>query len=486
MLDETAMRTIKIVDARSPRRVKRALDDAMHGRGPAILARRSAAEVVSIGGAVLDEGGDDGHFTLPDDAPEDACLIVETSGSTAQPKRVVLTASALRSSANATHQRFDELAGRHAGRATRQWLLALPTEYVAGMQVLARSIIEGTEPIILPEGSFDPREFCDAAQRMTAERRYVSLVPAQVQRLIELGEVGLKLERERDLDAHDNADGWFAPPVTMDAIASGEPLDEHEALGDDVLRIGRRFDAILVGGQATPGPWLNRGRELGWRVVTSYGSSETSGGCVYNGIPLDGVSLRLNDDELEISSPTLAWGYLDDEARTAERFTSEGEQRWYRTGDRGALGPRSGVRPADVPPEHWQRVRVYGRMDDVFISGGVKVRLGAVEEIVRAQPGFEGAVVVPGPHERWGEVPIVVVTGDPEHPGDLAEQLVEIRAEVRAEVGVAARPDDIIEVSELPLLGSGKPDRRRIADFVREHIEARYSPHALDPDDELN
>lgn len=481
MADVTTPRTIRIVDARFPRRVQRALDDAMHGRGPAILARRSAAEVVSIGGAVLDEGGDAGHFTLPADAPADTCLIVETSGSTAQPKRVILTASALRASAEATHQRFDELAGRHAGRATRQWLLALPTEYVAGVQVLARSIIAGTDPIVMPEGSFNAREFCDAAQRMTAERRYVSLVPAQLQELIELGEVGLKLERERELDLHDNADGWFAPPVTMDVIASGESLDEHEALGDDILRIGRRFDAILVGGQSTPGPWLARARELGWRVVTSYGSSETAGGCVYNGIPLDGVELRIHGDELEIASPTLAWGYLDDEPRTAERFVTEGDRCWYRTGDRGELSPRSGVRPADVPPERWQRVRVHGRMDDVLISGGVKVRLGAVEEIVRAQPGFARSVVVAAPHERWGEVPVVVVERNADAPGQLAEQLVEIRAEVRAELGVAGRPDDIIEVSELPLLGSGKPDRRRITEFVRRLIAERQLPRPVDP-----
>ncbi len=118
------------------------------------------------------------------------------------------------------------------------------------------------------------------------------------------------------------------------------------------------------------------------RIVRTYGSTETSGGCVYDGVPLDGVELAIVDDEVRISGPTLADGYLGDPERTAAIFPADADgTRWYRTGDGGELA--GGV------------LRITGRLDNVIVSGGVNVSLDRVEAAVRGIPGLESAVVIP-------------------------------------------------------------------------------------------
>jgi O-succinylbenzoic acid--CoA ligase len=200
------------------------------------------------------------------------------------------------------------------------------------------------------------------------------------------------------------------------------------------------FDAVLVGGQATPAPLRDRARAAGVRIVTTYGASETSGGCVYDGVPFGTVRTELVDGELFLSGPMLAEGYLDDPDRTAATFTERDGHRWYRTGD--AAEVVDGV------------VRVLGRLDDVVISGGEKVPLGAVERIVRGLDGQEGAVVTRRASGEWGEVPVVVT----DRPLDLDV----VRAAVGDALGRAARPADVVVVERLPMLATGKPDRRAI------------------------
>lgn len=458
-----AGRTLEVVNAKLPQAVLGALELAMDGTGPAILPRRFGADVADVAGELLEPGAgpDAEELALPADAPRDACLVIETSGSTAAPKRVILTARALRASGAATYRRLDELAGR-AGAAgadafpSRQWLLALPAEYVAGAQVLARSIAAGTTPVVLPEGPFTAAAFLAACREMTGERRYTSLVPAQLIRL---------------LDA-----------------AEGEGAAELAATL-------RGFDAILVGGQHTPPALRDRAAALGWRLVATYGSSESAGGCVYDGEPLPGVQVRAREGEIELSGPTLAEGYLGDPDRTADRFVLDPDgRRWYRTGDAGELEELGGGRV---------RLRVTGRLDDVIVSGGEKVMLGRVEAIVRAMPGLESAVVVPAPSEEWGQVPVVVVEGEaPDDPVDdgpvdraaagrdaadpdaadrdaadrdaadgeaadgEAALLAELRAAAAAALGRAAKPARLIRLPELPRLVSGKPDRRTIAELA--------------------
>jgi O-succinylbenzoic acid--CoA ligase len=335
--------------------------------------------------------------------PAGIAAVVTTSGSTGYPKDVLLSRSALIASASSTAARIGEGA----------WLLALPATYVAGLQVLVRSLLAGHEPAIL-EGHFSVEGFIAASRGMASAAHgartptYTSLVPAQVNQLLAAADI----------------------PEVRAALAS--------------------FEAILVGGQALPDAVRERAASLGARIVRTYGASETSGGCVYDGAPLDGVHVRIADGEVQLSGPMLADGYRDDPARTAAVFVRDDEgRRWYRTGDAGTFD--DGL------------LRVTGRLDNVIVSGGINVSLDRVERIVRGLPGFADAVVVGASHERWGETPVVVVPGA---DAAASARLEEVRAAVGADVGAPARPDRIAVVSSVPLLSSGKPDRRALRALI--------------------
>jgi len=331
------------------------------------------------------------------EVPAGTAAVVTTSGSTGYPKQVVLSRNALLASAFATAARIGEGA----------WLLALPAGYVAGLQVLVRALMAGHEPAVL-EGRFSPAAFAAAATGMRSSRggdripSFTSLVPAQL----------------ADVVAAAEADAGIAA-----ALAS--------------------FEAILIGGQALPQQIAERATALGARIVRTYGSTETSGGCVYDGVPLDGVRMRIADGEVQLAGPTLADGYLGDPERTASVFTTDDHgTRWYRTGDAGRID--DGV------------LRVTGRIDNVIVSGGVNVSLDRVERVVRSLPGLAGAVVVGVADERWGETPVVAVAGAEEA---LPDRLAEVREAVGAELGAPARPARIVVLPVLPQLPSGKPDR---------------------------
>lgn len=321
-------------------------------------------------------------------------ILITTSGSTGVPKTVMLGAAALRASATATAARIGE----------GSWLLALPATYVAGLQVLVRAHLAGTHPVFL-EGAFAPDAFVAAAHEMPGgSERYTSLVPAQL--------------------------------ATLVAAA------ESDRLVRDALRT---FAAILIGGQAMPMPLRERAQTLGARVVRTYGSTETSGGCVYDGVPLEGVDVRSVDGELLIAGPTLADGYLGDAELTGRVFpVGDDGVRRYRTGDAGTI--EDGV------------VRVTGRRDNVIVSGGVNVSLDRVEAIVRGVPGLEHAVVVGVADERWGEASVIVV---PPADAEDARLLESARVAVADTIGAPARPSRLVR-REVPLLPSGKPDRAAV------------------------
>ena len=379
-------RPLRIVDSEHPDAVLEAVRDVLSGTGPAILPRDAGDG---------DRPGDDAAG-LPAIVPQNVALVIETSGSTGVPKRVALSADALLASAAAS-------ASALGGQG--QWLLALPAHYVAGVQVLVRSVAAGTDPAILPPGHFDPSAFAELARSMTADARFVSLVPVQLARLLDAAQ------------------------------------DDHRML--DVLRA---FDGILVGGQALAPALRERSERVGIAITATYGSSETAGGCVYNGIPIGNTIVRAQQGVLEITGSTLAEGYLGDGERTDAVFHVDAGHRWYRTGDLGLVANG--------------RVVVSGRADNVIISGGEKVLLDAVERAVRLQPGFDGAVVVAQDSSEWGQVPVVVVDASP------AIGLPELRSAVAAALGKAAAPALILRVEHLPLLASGKPDRVAIARYA--------------------
>jgi O-succinylbenzoic acid--CoA ligase len=331
-----------------------------------------------------------------DAVPEGSAVVIATSGSSGIPKRVVLSADALRASAEATAARIGH----------GQWMLALPAGYVAGLQVLARSLAAGETPVLL-EGRFTPQAFIDATAAMHSGPRYTSLVPAQLATL---------------LDAAD------ALPAVRTALAA--------------------YDAILLGGQALPAPLRERAHETGARIVRTYGSSETAGGCVYDGIPLDGVRVETRGGELRIAGPTLADGYLGDPELTDRIFMKDGDTRWYRTGDAGEVSDAGAV-------------SVHGRIDNVIVSGGVNVSLDRVERVVRGVAGLEQAAVLGVEDERWGQASVVVAPASAT-PDAADELLARARDAVAAEIGAPARPSRLILLEDFPVLPSGKPDRQRM------------------------
>ncbi|CCH35271.1 putative 2-succinylbenzoate-CoA ligase [Saccharothrix espanaensis DSM 44229] len=317
-----------------------------------------------------------------------AAVAVGTSGSAGEPKVVLLSAAALVASAESTHARL-------GGPGT--WLLALPTTHIAGLQVLVRSLVAGTEPGLMDLATgFRASGFATAARPVLARPgpHYTALVPTQLARLVATEGPGLAAIRE--------------------------------------------FDAVLIGGAATPPSLLARARDAGVRVVTTYGMSETSGGCVYDGVPLDGVRVRLAADRrIELAGPVLALGY-----QHGEPF---GE--WFRTGDLGRFTDDG-------------RLEVVGRADDVIISGGENVSPTEVERVLAAQPGVHEVCVVGIPDQEWGQVVAAAVVpddlGSPPDPDALG-------AAVRDAVGRYAMPKRVVFLPELPVRGPGKVDRRVVA-----------------------
>jgi O-succinylbenzoic acid--CoA ligase len=360
---------------------------ALSGAGPAL--------------ALLATGtAPDRDLTEPDDDPTDPTAVaVTTSGSTGAPKTVLLPAGALLASAGATH---DRLGG--AG----QWLLALPAQHVAGVQVLVRSLVAGTRPLAVAPGA-SGAEFAAAAAALRPGRaHYTALVPTQLVRLL-------------------------ADPDATAAL--------------------RGFRAVLLGGAGAPPALLAAAADAGVRVVTTYGSSETCGGCVYDGVPLDGVTVDLaTDGRVLLGGPTLARGYLDDPDGTARAFVAVDGARRYRTDDAGEQDDAG-------------RLRILGRLDDMIVTGGVNVAPGPVEALLHGLPGVREAVVVGVPDPAWGHrVAAALVLA----PGTAGPSLDEVRGRVRSALGPPSAPHQVEVLAELPLRGPGKPDRARIAELLTE------------------
>lgn len=391
---------------------------------------------------------------------EPIALVVGTSGSTGTPKRTALTARALAASAAATERFF----GSNSDAAS-QWLLALPAHYIAGAQVLARSVLAGTAPVIARSVTepvhFSPEVFLQAVEHMSSARRFISLVPTQLHKLLE----------SADADPHLGA-------------------EIHEALGS--------FTGILLGGAPASADLLTAATALGLNTVTTYGSAETAGGCVYSGSVLPGVRVELVPEEgmpavpdtdgkpaqvgrIWISGAHLASGYIGDAARTAEHFfTAADGTRWYRTDDYGLLSPAND--PDSTTHGSEPRLQVLGRSDDVLISGGVKISARAVATVLEEHPAVREACVVGLPDARWGTAIAAAVTLVPsadaaaalvpsadaattptENRPALNEELCALlRARCAEKLGAPAAPKQLSILPDFPLTSTGKPDRAEI------------------------
>ena len=396
-----------------------------------------------------------------------ADLLLRTSGSTTGTGRLVaMSSAALLASARATHHRLG---------GPGHWVLALPAHHVAGIQVLIRSLLAGPPPEVVDTGDgFSPNALAEAVDRALAAAGprpvHTSLVPTQLRAVLSPGQ-------------------------------------------DRATAALSRAGAILLGGAAADAGLLARARAAGLGVVTTYGMSETAGGCVYDGVPLDGVEVRLQDEgraqaagprpgaghaaqrhpvegpaaegRICLSGPVLAEGYAEriperrpEPASTTSHFLAEepgagrpwpadaapapstesstslqASRRWLATTDRGRM---------ETGPDGRARLVVLGRIDEVIITGGLKVEPRRVEDIMAALPGVAECCVLGLPDERWGAAVTAVVLPEPraaEDPG-LPERL---RRAARQRLDGAHAPKRVILVDSLPRLGPGKIDRRALA-----------------------
>lgn len=324
---------------------------------------------------------------------DDAALVVSTSGTTGTPKGAVHTAASLRASIDATAQ---VLGGPGS------WLLAMPPHHIAGLQVLLRSLAAGHDPVVLDlAAGFDPAALPSRIDAMPGDRRYTSLVPTQLRKALD-------------------------DPDATAALAG--------------------MDAILVGGAAT-GPALSaRARAAGLPIVTTYGMSETAGGCVYDGVPLPGALMRIIDPgddgvgRVALGGATVATGY-----RNMPDHPAFAEPGWFLTDDLGAVD--DGV------------LRIIGRADEAISTGGLTVVPQVVEAVLAEVPGIADCAVFGLPDERLGErvVVAVVPAAGISLPDDDA-----LRAAVTERLDRYAAPREVFVLEALPQRGPGKVNRRAL------------------------
>jgi O-succinylbenzoic acid--CoA ligase len=370
------------------------LGAALDGTGPAILpldpalprARLDTLLRAFAPSAVETSEGLERYSPAGLDAPAepgvggDTALVIATSGSTGPPKGTELPGAALLASARASLRRIGAQPGE-------RWLCCLPSFHIAGIQVLVRSLLAGAEPVVTDR--------LEPGTLAASGCAHVAVVPTQLRRML--------------------------------------------GAGDDLTAV----KTILLGGAAAPPGLLDDARAAGGRIVTTYGMSETSGGCVYNGVPLDDVSVEIGPSgRIRIAGPVLFSGY-----RLRPDLTAQARDgRWFVTSDIGSVSP-SGV------------LTVRGRADDVINTGGEKVVAAEVEAALGTCAAVREAAVVGRPDPEWGEVvTAVIVPADPAAPPQLAD----IRAHVRDRLPVYAAPAALLLVPELPMLPSGKPDREAL------------------------
>jgi len=363
---------------------------ALDGTGPAIApldARLPAARLNDLLAALApDTIEDPGGVTTVRSGEkrgvaDSTAVIVGTSGSTGVPKGVELSAAALQHSARASLARI-------GARPGERWLCCLPAAYIPGIQVLVRSLVSGTDPVLA--------ERADAHTVAASGCAHVSLVPTQLHRLL------------------------------------GQRVGKSTPLAG--------FRSVLLGGAAAPADLLDAARAARVPVVTTYGMTETCGGCVYDGLPLDGVRVRIGEDDgrIWLGGPVLFSGY-----RGGPPAPGDG---WLRSGDLGRM-------------DSWGRLVVRGRADDVINTGGYMVVPGEVAAVLQTCPGVRDVAILGLPDPEWGERVIAIVApADPAEPPTLEL----LRLHVQERLPRYAAPSRVVMVDAVPMLPSGKHDLARL------------------------
>jgi O-succinylbenzoic acid--CoA ligase len=403
-----------LVERASPRLVE-LLAAALDGSGPALLpldARLPQARLAELVSAFAPDTIEDtdGVTTARSGrkvpVAEGTAVIIGTSGSTGAPKGVQLSAAALLHSARASLARV-------GARPGQRWLCCLPVTYIAGIQVLVRCLAAGTEPVLA--------ERADAETVAGSGCAHVSLVPTQLKRLL----------------GGRSGQGDISTPLAG-------------------------FSSVLLGGAAAPQRLLDDARAAGVPVVTTYGMTETCGGCVYDGQPLDGVRVAIGSENdprsadggrIWIGGPVLLSGY-----RGQQTGSGVARDDWFRTGDLGQFDASG-------------RLTVRGRADDVINTGGHKVVPAEVAAALETCPGVRDVAVLGQPDPEWGErVVAVVAPADPADPPPLEL----LRLHVRDRLPRYAAPSSVVMVDAVPMLPSGKHDiaRLKLELLRREQTEA--------------
>jgi O-succinylbenzoic acid--CoA ligase len=300
-------------------------------------------------------------------------VLVSTTGSSGPSREIELTAAALIASAKASNNYL-------AAKFGETWSLLLPLTHVAAVNVLVRSLELGTIPVDLTifQGDYPKVD-------------YTAIVPTQLYNSLN---------------------------------------------GDDrLLKHLQSAKAVLVGGAALNQNLADQAAAAGINVITTYGSSETCGGCVYNGTPLPGVKIAISDSGLiKISGPTLAANLILD----ADGF--------YLTSDLGEFDGATLV--------------VKGRSDDVIITGGENISLSEIEEVISENFASSEFAAYAIASEKWGqELQIASVNA----PLDFQERVSDLLVN---KFGSAAKPKRFVQLTELPLIGIGKVDRNALAQIA--------------------
>jgi len=301
----------------------------------------------------------------------DISLLVATSGSTGTPKEIAITSSALLASATASNKFLKAAKGD-------VWSLLLPLTHIAGINVLVRAMQLESTPLDL--------------------RNHVGAYP--------------------------HADYTAIVPTQLFNV-----LNENS----DLLKHLQGAKAVLVGGASLSPELRAQGVAAGINVVTTYGMSETSGGCVYDGIALDGVAFEITSDGcIRISGPVLA--------------EVERENGWFVTNDLGKIVDG--------------KLQIIGRTDDVIISGGENISLNAVQEHINRKFPDLLVAAFSTPDNKWGQaLHIAVQSQDENVKSEISEVLIK-------SIGNHAKPKSVLLLDKLPQIGVGKVDRIALAKLV--------------------
>lgn len=351
---------------------------------PRASRHRLAAVLQALRPTHLVDGA--GVQEMPEGTPvgNDVAAVVTTSGTTAEPRHVVLTRQAMEASARAVAQALGLVPTED------HWLACLPLHHIAGLAIVARSYFCDTALTVHP--SFNAERVGSSADSATL----VSLVPTMLTRLLE----------------------------------TGAPL--------------HRFRQVLLGGSSIPPSLLRRAEDATVQVTTTYGLSETGGGCTLDGKPVAqvDVSTRTNG-EILVKGPVVMRGYLRDALATKRAFTSDG---WLRTGDRGRIDANG-------------LVEVVDRLKDIIVTGGINVSPTAVEQVLAEHSAVEDVCVVGAPDDEWGErvIAFVVARSDVNSP-----TLEELRSFGSERLAASQLPRELRLVSSIPRSLSGKALRRQL------------------------